>query len=101
MFRDLERGEGRVEGRAGLVGLSSSSSTYGIKFHWSLLLRLCGDQLLIQVSNIVLIVLKVCNSILEYFNSCRSWVEVVVSSVSVVLRLASLWMHPTFWIGGN
>ena len=59
------------------------------------------DQLLILVNNIVLIILKVCNSLLEYFNSCRSWVEVVVLSVSVVLRLASLWMHPTFWIGDN
>jgi hypothetical protein len=40
--------------------------TYGIKFLRSLLLRfLWGNQLLIQVSNIVIIVLQVCNSLLS------------------------------------
>ena len=59
------------------------------------------EQLLIQVSTIVLIILAVHYSLLEYFNSCRSWIEVVVLSVSVVLRLASWWMYLTFGIGGN
>ena len=59
------------------------------------------EQLLIQVSTIVLIILTVCYSLLEYFNSCHSWIEVAVLSVSVVLRLASWWMYPTFGIGGN
>jgi hypothetical protein len=54
------------------VGVSNSYSSFGIRLHWSPIFKPYGkDQLHIQVSNIVILVLMVHNSF-EYFNSCSS-----------------------------